>query len=53
VDESRAMAKKLKSLGANVELMEFEGLDHQLGDSQARAEFLRRADQVLSKAFNP
>ncbi len=53
VDESRAMAKRLKSLGARVELLEFEGLDHNLEDSEARAELLRRADQALTKAFNP
>jgi hypothetical protein len=36
-----------------VELVEFEGLDHQLEDSQARADLLRHADQVLTRAFNP
>jgi dipeptidyl aminopeptidase/acylaminoacyl peptidase len=53
VDESRAMARKLKSLGADVELLEFAGLDHYLEDSEARAELLRHADQVLAKAFGP
>jgi dipeptidyl aminopeptidase/acylaminoacyl peptidase len=53
IEESRAMARKLNALGGNVELLEFDGLDHQLEDSAARAEMLRRADQVLSKAFNP
>jgi dipeptidyl aminopeptidase/acylaminoacyl peptidase len=53
VEQSRALARKLKAAGANVELVEFEGLDHNLEDSAARAQLLRHADQVLSKAFNP
>ncbi|MBN8816067.1 MAG: S9 family peptidase [Sphingomonas sp.] len=47
IGESRLMAGKLKSLGGKVELVEFNGLDHQLADSAARAQLLAKADAFL------
>ena len=49
--ESARMASKLKSAGAQVELVTFEDLDHQLDDSDARTQMLRRSDEFLQAAF--
>jgi dipeptidyl aminopeptidase/acylaminoacyl peptidase len=49
--ESERFAAKLKSAGGQVELVTFKDLDHQLDDSDARAEMLRRSDEFLQAAF--
>jgi dipeptidyl aminopeptidase/acylaminoacyl peptidase len=49
--QSERLADKLKSVGARVELVSFNDLDHQLADSAARAEMLRRSDEFLRTAF--
>lgn len=50
-DQSARMADKLKSAGKQAELITFKDLDHQLDDSAARAELLRRSDEFLQAAF--
>lgn len=47
VGESRLMTDKLKEVGKPVEFVEFKGLDHQLDDSDARAQMLDQADRFL------
>lgn len=47
IGESRLMAGKLRDVGGKVELVEFDGLDHQLDDGEARSTMLSRADQFL------
>jgi dipeptidyl aminopeptidase/acylaminoacyl peptidase len=51
VRHARLMHDKLKGAGGRSELVVFEGLDHQLGDSLARADMLRRSDAFLRKAL--
>jgi dipeptidyl aminopeptidase/acylaminoacyl peptidase len=51
VGESRLMAGKLREAGGKAEFVEFDGLDHQLDDSAARATLLSRADQFLRAAL--
>ena len=51
IAQSRAMAGRLRAAGKQVELIEFPGLDHQLGDASARSTLLGRSDQFLRKAF--
>jgi dipeptidyl aminopeptidase/acylaminoacyl peptidase len=41
----------LKSAGGNSELITWDNLDHQLDDSDARTQLLRRSDEFLRKAF--
>lgn len=47
IAESRVMASRLRSAGKSVELVEFKGLDHQLDDSDARAQMLAKMDAFL------
>jgi len=47
IGESRLMVGKIKSAGGRVELVEFNGLDHQLADPAARAQLLAKADAFL------
>jgi dipeptidyl aminopeptidase/acylaminoacyl peptidase len=47
VGESRLMLSRLKAAGAQADLMVYPGLDHQLDDSQARADLLAKADAFL------
>jgi dipeptidyl aminopeptidase/acylaminoacyl peptidase len=47
VNEARLMASRLKGAGKKAELIEFKALDHQLDDSVARADLLRRSDAFL------
>jgi dipeptidyl aminopeptidase/acylaminoacyl peptidase len=47
IAESRLMVDKIKGAGGKVELVEFNGLDHQLDDDTARATLLSRADTFL------
>ncbi len=51
VRHARLMHDKLKGAGGRSELIVFEGLDHQLGDSDARAQMLRRSDAFLRTAL--
>lgn len=51
VRHSRLMHDKLKGAGGQSELVVFEGLDHQLGDSDVRARMLRRSDEFLRTAL--
>ncbi len=45
--ESRLMASRLKAAGGKGELVVYPGLDHQLDDSQVRAQMLDKADAFL------
>ncbi len=51
IGESRLMADKLRDAGKKVEFVEFKGLDHQLDDSDARAQMLEKADAFLHTAM--
>ena len=47
IAEARAMDKALRRAGKQTELVIFKGLDHQLDDSDARAQMLAKADGFL------
>lgn len=47
IGESELMANRLQDAGKPVRLVTFEGLDHQLDDSDARAQMLETADAFL------
>ncbi|MFL6858738.1 MAG: alpha/beta hydrolase family protein, partial [Allosphingosinicella sp.] len=49
--ESVLMADRLKGAGHSVEFVKYERLDHQLDDSAARADMLRRTDAFLRAAL--
>lgn len=51
IDESRLMLGKLRNAGKQVQLVEFPGLKHNLGDSAARTRLLFESDQFLRKAM--
>ena len=51
INQSRLMESRLKAAGKEVTLVTFEDLDHQLDDSAAKADMLRRSDAFLRKAF--
>jgi dipeptidyl aminopeptidase/acylaminoacyl peptidase len=51
VGESRMMVSRLKSATKSVDYVEFKGLDHQLDDSNARAELLDRSDAFLRRSL--
>jgi acetyl esterase/lipase len=51
IEESRRMAARLKAAGRDCELVTWGKLDHQLEDSEARAQMLRRSDEFLRKAL--
>jgi acetyl esterase/lipase len=51
VDESRRMAERLKAAGKACELVTWDGLDHQLDNSEVRTEMLRKSDLFLRKAM--
>ena len=51
IKQSQLMESRLKSAGKEVTLVTFDDLDHQLPDSKARAELLRRSDAFLRKTF--
>ncbi|MBS0478106.1 MAG: S9 family peptidase [Proteobacteria bacterium] len=52
ITQGRLMAARLKSAGKKVEFYEYKGLDHQLDDSQMRADMLAKADAFLRAALN-
>jgi dipeptidyl aminopeptidase/acylaminoacyl peptidase len=47
VRQSKLMESRLKGAGKSVELVVYPKLDHQLDDSEARADMLRKADAFL------
>ncbi len=51
VDESRAMAAKLRSAGKPVDYVEYAKLDHHLPDDRVRADLLAKSDAFLRKAL--
>jgi dipeptidyl aminopeptidase/acylaminoacyl peptidase len=51
VEESRHMAQALQSAGVQNELVIFQDRDHQLEDSEVRADMLRRSDAFLRRVF--
>ncbi|MFL0356722.1 alpha/beta hydrolase family protein [Erythrobacter sp. GH1-10] len=51
VRHSREMADALEDAGKRVSYSEYEGLQHDLGDSNARAEMLEKIDTFLSSAL--
>ena len=51
IRESRLMRDKLQDAGKKVELVEFDKLDHQIDDSDARAQMLRQSDSFLRTAL--
>ena len=50
-EQSQRMESALKSAGGKVTLVTFDGLDHQLDDSAARAQLLSKSDAFLHEAF--
>ncbi|MFK3891058.1 alpha/beta hydrolase family protein [Sphingomonas sp. NPDC079357] len=51
IGQSRLMDKRLRAAGKQSTLVEFPKLDHQLDDSEARAQMLSRSDAFLRKTF--
>ena len=51
IEQSKLMESRLRASGGQVTLVTFADLDHQLPDSTARADLLRRSDAFLRKAF--
>jgi dienelactone hydrolase len=51
VEESKRMAQALKSAGVKCELVTYQDRDHQLEDSDVRADMLRKSDAFLRQAF--
>ena len=45
------MAARLKSANKSVDYIEFDGLDHQLDDGDARAQLLDRSDAFLRRSL--
>jgi dipeptidyl aminopeptidase/acylaminoacyl peptidase len=52
IAQSRLMTARLKGAGKKVEFYEYKGLDHQLEDSQARADMLGKSDAFLRRVLN-
>jgi dipeptidyl aminopeptidase/acylaminoacyl peptidase len=51
IDESKRMAARLTDHGKSCKLITFDDLDHQLEDSQARAQMLRTSDEFLRQSM--
>jgi len=51
IEQTELMDEKLRDAGTPHELVIFDGLDHQLKDSQARADLLRKSDAFLRKSM--
>jgi dienelactone hydrolase len=51
VVQARMMEDRLKDAGKKSELVIYEGLEHQLNDSAARADMLRKSDQFIRAAI--
>ncbi|MBC7987632.1 MAG: S9 family peptidase [Sphingomonadaceae bacterium] len=52
IGQSRLMRERLRAAGKEVELIEFETLEHSLDDSAVRAQVLARSDVFLSEALD-
>jgi acetyl esterase/lipase len=52
IRQSNSMAARLRSLGSSCELVTWDNLDHQLDDSDARAQMLRKSDEFLRNALH-
>jgi dipeptidyl aminopeptidase/acylaminoacyl peptidase len=52
-DQSKRMDRALTAAGVKHTFVTFEGLDHQLEDSERRAELLRESDAFFKAAFGP
>ena len=51
IEQSKRMAARLTKAGDKCELVTWEDLDHQLDDSHARAEMLRKSDEFLRQTL--
>jgi acetyl esterase/lipase len=51
IRQSQTMCSRLTAAGGKCELVTWDDLDHQLDDSNARAQMLRRSDEFLRSAF--
>ena len=51
VHQSELMAKSLASAGVKYELISLKGLDHQLEDSEARTQLLRKSESFLRSSL--
>jgi dipeptidyl aminopeptidase/acylaminoacyl peptidase len=51
ISQAKMMEAALKAAGKPVEFVTYAGLDHQIYDSTARADMLRRSDAFLKKAL--
>lgn len=51
IGQSREMSAQLKAAGGRCELVTWDDLDHQLEDSAARTEMLRKSDAFLRQAL--
>jgi dipeptidyl aminopeptidase/acylaminoacyl peptidase len=51
IEQSQRMAARLTAVGGKCELVTWDNLDHQLEDSGARAQMLRKSDAFLRQAF--
>jgi len=51
VNQSKRMAARLQSVGGKCELVTWPDLDHQLEDSAARTQMLRKSDEFLRAAL--
>ena len=51
IHHSDDMAKALKSAGTSVDYLRFEGLEHDLDDSNARVQMLTRVGQLLDRTI--
>jgi acetyl esterase/lipase len=53
IAQSKLMDSRLAAAGAQHELVTWDNLDHQLDDSAARTQMLRKSDQFLRDAVKP
>ena len=51
IEQSKRMAAHMKAAGGKCELVTWDDLDHQLEDSSARAQMLRKSDEFLRQAL--
>ncbi len=51
IEQSRLLAARLNALGKECELVTWDDLDHQLDDSNARTQLLRRSDEFLRRSL--
>ncbi len=49
IEQARTMRRALQGVGGRVELVEYDGLAHNLGTSEARTDMLRRIAAFLPK----